>query len=381
MPTAHRTKKAKLSATLTIGALASEIKAGGHDVIDLSLGQLDFPTPKHISEAGKDAIDDGYTDYPPSQGLPELRKLISEKFGHNELPYPPDNIIVTPGAKQAVYEAVQTLVNPDDEVILLDPAWVSYESMVALAGGRTSRVDLTRHGFRLEPALDDIADVVSKRTTLLIINTPCNPTGAVYSKRALEGIRDLATDHDFAIISDEIYEQFTYDANHVSPASLDGMSERVITVNGFSKAYSMTGWRLGYLAGPDDVVDGAMKVHSHSVSCAPNFVQHAGIEALRNGTEGVERMRDQLRTHRDTIVEAFAKSGLDMTTPEGAFYLMIPVDSDDQSWCRAALRDAYVATIPGSAFGTPGYARVSYAKRPDRLKEAVNRLSENGLIG
>ncbi len=253
--------------------------------------------------------------------------------------------------------------------------------MVKLAGGSLNRVDLSPYGFQLEPGLDDLAEAVSDETELLVVNSPSNPTGAVYSDAALEGVRDLAVEHDFAVISDEIYERITYDVEQTSLGSLDGMEDRTITLNGFSKAFSMTGWRLGYIHAPQDLIDEASKLHSHSVSCAVNFVQHAGVEALSERTdEAVAEMREAFRERRDMLADLFAEHDVDVPVGDGAFYMMIPVDDDDQAWCEGAIQEAHVATVPGSAFGAPGYARISYAASEERLREAVDRLVEHEYL-
>jgi aspartate aminotransferase len=377
---AERVERVEPSATLAISNLASELESEGKDVVDLSVGEPDFPTPANVVEAGKAAMDAGHTGYTPSNGLPELRDAIAAKLRADGVDCERENVMVTPGAKQALYETVQSLVDDGDEVVLLDPAWVSYEAMVKLAGGSLSRVDLAAHDFQLEPALDDLAATVSDDTELLIVNSPSNPSGAVFSDAALEGVRDLAVEHDVTVISDEIYQQIVYDVEPTSLASLDGMGDRTVTINGFSKAYSMTGWRLGYFCGPADLVSQAGKLHSHSVSCAVNFVQRAGIEALENTDDAVVEMRDAFRERRDMLVELFADHGVDVPEPSGAFYMMLPVDDDDQAWCEGAIEDAQVATVPGSAFGTPGYARISYAASEQRLREAVDRLAEAGYL-
>jgi aspartate aminotransferase len=375
-----RLTRVEPSATLAISALATELENDGADVVDLSVGEPDFPTPENVVEAGKEAMDAGHTGYTGSNGIPELREAISEKLRDDGLEYGPEEVIVTPGAKQALYETFQTLIDEGQEVVLLDPAWVSYEAMAKLAGGELSRVDLSAHDFRLEPALDELAEVVSDETALLVVNSPSNPSGAVYSDAALEGVRDLAVEHDVAVIADEIYERITYGTDPTPLASLEGMRERTVTINGFSKAYSMTGWRLGYLAAPEELVDEAGKLHSHSVSCATNFVQHAGIEALENTEEDVEEMVEAFERRRDLLVELFEDHDVDVRAPEGAFYVMVPVDEDDQAWCEGALQDAHVATVPGSAFGTPGYARLSYANSEERIREAVDRLADEGYL-
>jgi len=376
----ERVGRVEPSATLAISNLASELEADGVDVVDLSVGEPDFPTPENVVEAGKDALDAGHTGYTPSNGIPELKEAIVEKLDSDGLAYTTDEIIVTPGGKQALYETFQTLVDDGDEVVLLDPAWVSYEAMAKLAGGELSRIDLSESGFQLEPVLDDLAATVSDDTELLVINSPSNPSGAVFTDAALEAVRDLAVEHDVTVISDEIYDAVTYGVEQTSLGSLEGMGDRTVTINGFSKAYSMTGWRLGYLAAPEALVEQAGKLHSHSVSCAANFVQHAGIEALENTDEAVAEMRDAFEDRRDMLVELFGEHGIDVPVPDGAFYMMLPVDDDDQAWCEGAIEEAHVATVPGSAFGTPGYARLSYAASEERLREAVDRLADAGYI-
>ncbi|QLK25797.1 pyridoxal phosphate-dependent aminotransferase [Natrinema zhouii] len=374
-----RVNRVEPSATLAISALATELEADGADVVDLSVGEPDFPTPENIIEAGKDAMDAGHTGYTTSAGILELREAIADKLADDGLDHGPENIIVTPGAKQALYEIIQALVGEGDEVALLDPAWVSYEAMAKMAGGDLTRVDLSESDFQLEPALDDLAAAVSDETELLIVNSPSNPTGAVYSDAALEGVRDLAVEHDITVISDEIYKEITYGVEPTSLGTLEGMADRTITVNGFSKAYSMTGWRLGYFAGPEELVDQAGKLHSHSVSSAVNFVQHAGLEALET-EDAVTEMTEAFEARRDLVVDLLAEYDVDVAVPEGAFYMMLPVDDDDQAWCEGAIEDAHVATVPGSAFGTPGYARISYAASEERLEEGLERLAEEGYL-
>jgi aspartate aminotransferase len=377
---ASRVERVEPSATIAIGNLAAELEADGVDVVDLSLGAPDFETPENVVEAGKDALDAGHHGYTASNGIPPLRETIAEKLRDDGIDADPENVLVTPGGKQALFEIVHTLVGDGDEVVLLDPAWVSYEAMVKLAGGSLSRVDLAAHDFQLEPALDDLAATVSDETELLLVNSPSNPTGAVYSDAALEGVRDLAIDHDLTVVSDEIYDRITYGVDPTSLGSLDGMADRTITLNGFSKAYAMTGWRLGYIHAPESFIDQAGKIQSHSVSCAVNFVQHAGVEALENTDGAVEEMVAAFRERRDMLAGLFADHGVDVPVGDGAFYMMLPVDDDDQAWCEGALGDAGVATVPGSAFGTPGYARISYAADSERLREAVDRLAEHGYL-
>ena len=256
-----------------------------------------------------------------------------------------------------------------DEIGLLD-----------LVGGSVEHVSTAEYEFQLEPALDDLAGTISDETTLLLVNSPNNPTGAVYSDAALKGVRDLAVDHDVTVVSDEIYKEITYDGPATSIAGLDGMFERTVTVNGFSKAYSMTGWRLGYFAAPEALVSQAGKLHSHSVSCATNFVQHAAVEAIENAEAAVGQMVEAFEERRDLLIDLLADEGVDVPAPDGAFYLMIPVDDDDTAWAEDVLEEAHVATVPGSAFEAPGYARISYANSKERLGEAVDRLADAGYL-
>lgn len=377
---ADRVERVEPSATLAISNKASALEAEGVDIVDLSVGEPDFPTPQNVVEAGKAAMDAGHTGYTPSNGIPALREAVAAKLQADDIDADAEEVIITPGGKQALYETFQSLIDDGDEVVLLDPAWVSYEAMTRLAGGSLKRVDTAPYEFQLEPALSELRSTVSDETELLVINSPSNPTGAVYAESALQGVRDLAVEHEITVISDEIYDMVTYDVEQTSVASLEGMQSRTITINGFSKAYSMTGWRLGYLHAPESIVSQAAKLHSHSVSCAVNFVQHAGVEALKNTDQAVSDMRDAFRKRRDMLANLFDAHDVDVPVGDGAFYMMLPVADDDQAWCAGAIEDAHVATVPGSAFGSPGYARLSYAASADRLQEAVSRLDQAGYI-
>jgi aspartate aminotransferase len=382
MDITDRIERVEPSATLAISNAAAELEADGVDVVDLSVGEPDFDTPENIKRAAEDALAAGHTGYTNSQGIPELRAAIAEKLAGDGLDqYGPENVTVTPGAKQALYELFQTLIDDGDEVVLLDPAWVSYEAMAKLAGGSLRRVDTAQYDFRLEDAIGDLHREVTDATELLVLNSPGNPHGTVYSRTALERVRDLASDHDVTVISDEIYDEITYEGG--SPdriGTLEGMRDRTITVNGFSKTYAMTGWRLGYFAAPEGVVDAAGKLHSHSVSCATNFVQRAGVEALEHTDTAVAEMVEAFQDRRDLLVDLLDDRGVDVNPPRGAFYLMVPVADDDSAWCEAAIEDAHVATVPGSAFGTPGFARFSYAASQERLRAAVDRLVAADLL-
>ncbi|OYT63468.1 aspartate aminotransferase [Methanosarcinales archaeon ex4572_44] len=373
-----RVRSVSESATMRIAGLASELQRKGVDVISFSLGEPDFITPPHICEAAKDALDAGETHYTPSAGIPELREEIALKLQReNNLQVKPSEIIVTPGAKQAIFEAVMSVVDDGDEVILFDPAWVSYDACVRLAGGRSVWVPTDPDdGFKPE----NLAEHITAKTRLIIVNTPCNPTGAVYDNQVLREISELASDRDLLVLSDEIYEKVIYGREHESLASFDGMEERTITVNGFSKAYAMTGWRLGYLAAPLDLVSQMMKVNSHSVSQAASFVQHAGIAALKGDQQCVIDKTAEFEKRRNLLVKGLNELGLTTPLPDGAFYAFTNVSkhgSGDEI-AERLLREAHVAVTPGSAFGSTGenYIRISYATSQERIKEALLRIEK-----
>ncbi len=365
------------SATLKISDLAGKLEEEGNDVVDLSVGEPDFTTPEHIREEAKASLDKGETHYTPSNGYSGLREAIAHKLRReNELDIDREEVIVTPGAKQALFESIISLVDDKEEVVLLDPSWVSYQAMIKIAGGEPMRATLDPStGFT--PGDADIKEVVSSDTKAIIVNTPSNPTGAVFSKKDLEEIRDLAVDNDIWVISDEIYEKIIYgEATHHSIGSMEGMSNRTITVNGFSKSYAMTGWRLGYYTAPQSLLNQSSKVHSHSVSCATSFAQRGGMAALDGSQEPVEEMREKFRDRRDLLLKELEKIGIDMPKPRGAFYAFIPVDTEDsQALCEELLEEQYVAAIPGHAFGVEGYIRVSYANSKDRIREGIQRMA------
>lgn len=381
---AERVTTIEPAAPFVISNLVSNRQAEGYDIIDLSVGQPDFETPASIIEATKDALDEGHTTYTPSDGVPKLRRAAADYLNSRHgLDYGPENIIATPGGKHALFETVQTLVNPGDEVIVFDPVWSSYEPMVTLAGGEAVHVNLSPYDLQLEPAIDDLQDAISEETALIMLNSPVNPSGMVFSEAAFKGVRDFAVEYNIPVISDEIYKEFIYEKDQPSLATLDGMFDRTVTINGVSKTFSMTGYRLGFMAAPTDHTKQAGKVHTHSVSCASNFVQHAAAEALSNtDVDAIAgEMMSAFKRRRDVLVEQFGDHGIDMPSPEGAFYAMIPIDTDDDmQWCKDAVREAGVGLVPGRAFGTPGYVRASLVDSEDRIKEAVDRLATEGFI-
>jgi aspartate aminotransferase len=374
--TAKRLQKITESATLRISNLASELKSQGKDIISFSLGEPDFTTPSHIIDAAKASLDRGETHYTPSPGIPELRKAIAEKLkNENKIETKPGNIIVTPGAKQAIFEVMLSVLQEGDEAILFDPAWVSYDPCIKLAGARTVWAPTSRNnGFSPE----NPGEYITKKTKLIVINSPCNPTGGVYIKETLKEIADHAVDKNILVLSDEIYEKIIYGREHISIGSMDGMQHLTITVNGFSKAYAMTGWRLGYVSAPKHVYEQMLKLHSHSVSQATSFVQYAGIAALQGDQAPVAAMVREFKARRDLLVRGLNKLGIKCARPDGAFYAFADVSEygSGEKVAELLLNKAFVATTPGSAFGEAGndFIRISYATSQERIKEALRRM-------
>ncbi|MCZ7391733.1 MAG: pyridoxal phosphate-dependent aminotransferase [Candidatus Methanoperedens sp.] len=374
--TAKRLQNITESATLRISNLASELKSQGKDIISFSLGEPDFTTPQHIIDAAKASLDRGDTHYTPSPGIPELRKAIADKLKkENNIAAQAGNIIVTPGAKQAIFEVVLSVLEDGDEAILFDPAWVSYEPCIKLAGAKPVWVPTNRdNGFT--PA--GLAGHITKKTKLIVINSPCNPTGSVYGRDTLKEIADLAVDKNITVLSDEIYEKIIYGREHISIGSLDGMEELTITVNGFSKAYAMTGWRLGYVSAPKTIYEPMLKLHSHSVSQATSFVQYAGMAALQGDQSCVADMVAEFRARRNVLIKGLNELGIKCAMPDGAFYAFADVSAygSGEKVAELFLNKAFVATTPGAAFGEAGndFIRISYATSQERIREALRRM-------
>ena len=379
-------ERAKIPRSATVGMQnkAMEMKAAGINVISLAAGEPDFITPAHIREYAKRALDEGYTFYPPSSGLPELRKAIAEKLAreNNIRVDPKTEIIVTVGAKQAIFSTVLAVLDPGDEAIIADPSWVTYDPCVKLAGAKAIPISVREEdALRLSP--DAVSKAVTKKTKLIILNSPNNPTGAVLRREDLEAMADIAEKKDLLVISDEIYEPLVYDGlRHYSIGALEEMRERTITVNGFSKAYAMTGWRLGYLAGPKEIVEHILAVHEHSVTGPCSFAQKASAEALNDprSAEWVGKMRIEYQKRRDLMVEELNKIlGVSCVKPSGAFYAFPNIASFKRSSTEISeylLDKAHIATVPGSAFGEggEGFLRLSFATSPENIKEALTRM-------
>lgn len=362
------------SATMKIADIAAKLKSEGQDIISFSLGEPDFETPENIKRAAKTALDRGETHYTQGSGIPELREAIAEKLKNdNNLDVSPADLLVTTGAKQAIFEAICTLIDEGDEVLLLDPAWVSYSAIVKFAGGKPVMVPVSeQEGY--VPV--DLQSHMTRNTKLLILNSPCNPTGAVYGKNVIKAAAEAAEDHGVFVLSDEVYEKIIYGAKHHSIGSL--IPDRTITINGFSKAYAMTGWRLGYATAPAPILQGMLKIQQHSVSNATSFVQRAGVEALRGDQGAVRAMVVEFKKRRDIMIDGLRKMGIECAPPRGAFYAFAKVSQFGNSVevTEKLLRDALVAVTPGSAFGpnSEGYVRLSYATSRQNIEDGINRI-------
>ena len=378
------------SATLAISTRAKEMLREGRKVVNLSVGEPDFDTPSFIKEAAIQALREGFTKYTPVAGIPELIQAIREKLERdNNLSYSNPQIMVSCGAKEVLYNTFQAICNQGDEVIIPSPYWVSYPEQVKLAGGVPVFVSLDfQRGLRLER--ERLRQVISPRTKALVLNSPHNPTGGVFSLEELEEIAELAGTQDFLIITDEIYEKLIYEGTHVSIASLGKeIEKKTITINGVSKTYSMTGWRIGYVAGPREVIEGMKKIQSQSTSCANSIAQKAAMGALLGPQDDVEKARREFEKRCQIIVDRVSQiEGMTCPKPQGAFYIFPDISSFlgtfDGDWiirnsvdlAKYLLEKAEVATVPGSAFGADNHLRLSYATSLDQINEGVDRIKE-----
>ena len=348
--------------------------------ISLTIGQPDFNTPENIKEAGINAIKSNHTTYTHNQGYIEFRREISDHMKRlYGLEYDPeDEIMATAGSGQAIDISIRTLIEDGDEVLIPSPGYPAYEACTTMAGGKPVLVPVyMEDGFKLKA--HNLEKYITPRTKVLILSYPCNPTGATMDKDDLYEISKSVIKNNLIVISDEVYSQMTYGKRHVSIASLDGMKDRTVLINGFSKAYSMTGWRLGYVAAPKDIIDYIVKAHQFSVTCAPSISQCAGIEALLHGDEGVGRMVEEYDRRRLYCFERISKMSLPCFKPTGAFYLFPDIEKYGMSsdeFCTKLLFDGKLAVVPGLAFGKfgEGHIRISYAYSMETLKEGLNRL-------
>lgn len=385
MSLSERVKTLTPSSTLAISALATELKNQGHDVIGLGVGEPDFNTPDYIIDAAKTAMDEGKTKYTASGGIPELKKAIAKKLKlDNDLEYSTDEIIVTSGAKHGLYALFQTILNPEDEVIIPGPYWVSYPEQVKLAGGKPIIIETVENNhFKVTP--EQLEAVITDKTKAIIINSPSNPTGMMYDKEELEKIGEICLKYDILIISDEIYEKLIYtDEEHISMAQIsDALKALTIVINGVSKTYAMTGWRIGFASGPKEIIKAMTSHASQSTSNPTSIAQYAALAAYESDSNSVTEMNkifsNRLELFYDLIKDI---PGITCLKPKGAFYLFPNVKEaatkggfatvDD--WVSALLEEEKVAIVPGSGFGSPNNVRLSYAASEDLLKEAAKRI-------
>ena len=364
------------SATIAISNKAKKMQREGIDVISLSIGEPDFDTPRHITDACIDALNRGETHYAPSNGIPELTGAIAEKITkENKFPCTPQQVIVACGAKDAIYEACEAVLNPGDETIILTPAWVSYEPCIQIAGGKPVFHEINPKTFQLD---DSLLERITKKTKMIVVNSPSNPTGAVFDKKSMQLLADLCEDKDLYAMSDEIYEKMIYGKEHISLASLGDMHQRTITINGFSKAYAMTGWRLGYAVAPKEIIAEMSKVQQHSISQVTTFAMWGGVAALKGDQSCVEDMRKEFDRRRKYVMGELKAMGYEMAPAEGAFYAFVKVAGDDMEVASRWLDKGHVAATPGSAFYAPGWIRLSYAASMEKLKEAMARIKRVG---
>jgi len=382
MEISERAAKLTPSLTLSIDAKAKAMKAEGIDVCGFGAGEPDFDTPEHIKAAAIEAINAGFTKYTPSAGIPELRQAIADKLqSENGLTYRANQVVVSNGAKHACYNAILATCQPGDEVVIPAPYWVSYPDMVKLAGADPVIIPtMERNSWKMRA--EDFENAMTPRTKMLILNSPCNPTGSVYTRDEMQAIVDVAAEEDIYILSDEIYEKLIYDdTKHVSVGSLSKEAyDLTITVNGFSKSYAMTGWRLGYLAAPEAVAKAVDSIQSHSTSHPASFVQRAGVVALKGDQQPIADMRDEFDMRRNYMFDRVSKiPNVSAIKPEGAFYLLVNVSQlglTSQNFADRLLSKANVAVVPGAAFGDDRTVRLSYATSIDVIKKGLDRFQD-----
>ncbi len=379
---ADRVKNLSGSPTVSLMDRARRLRAEGRPVLDLSGGEPDFPTAPHIVQAAAQAMESGFTHYAPSRGIPELLRAIAHKFeSENNVKFDPDKeILVTPGGKAALYVALQALLNAGDQVVLFDPCWVSYAPCVQLAGAAPVYVSI-RAPVNLESFQAELRSAMNDRTRLLIVNTPNNPTGLVWTREMLQIVADAAQAHDAWVLSDEIYEKIIFDGRqHLSIASFPEMAQRTLVLNGLSKSHAMTGWRLGYVAGPDRLIAEMLKIYQHALTCATSFVQKGAVAALDGPRNYVDYMVNRYRVRRDKLVAGLnAIPGLECDLPEGAFYAFADITRtglSDAEFGDRLLEQEAVAVTPGIAFGPSGrdHVRLSFANDDEMLQESVERI-------
>lgn len=382
MEISERAAQLTPSLTLSIDSKAKAMKSEGLDVCGFGAGEPDFDTPEHIKAAAIAALEAGFTKYTPSAGLPELRQAIADKLlADNGISYKPSQIVVSSGAKHSCYNTILATCQEGDEVIIPSPYWVSYPDMVRLAGAEPVIVPTTeRNGWKMRA--EDFENAMTPRTKMLILNSPNNPSGAVYTREELEKIVDVAAEEEIYILSDEIYEKLVYDDTpHVSIASISKEAyDLTITINGFSKAYAMTGWRLGYMAAPEAVAKAADNIQSHSTSHPTSFAQRGAIAALKGDQQPLADMRDEFNLRRGYMYDRITKiPNITAVKPEGAFYILVNISQlglSSQNFADRLLSKANVAVIPGAAFGDDRTVRLSYATSIDIIKKGLDRFQD-----
>jgi len=382
MQLANRVQELTPSLTLAIDSKAKALKAEGVDVCGFGAGEPDMDTPEHIKAACIEALQAGFTKYTPSSGIPELRQAISEKFKKdNALEYKPSQIIVSNGAKQSCFNAIMAVCDPGDEVIIPAPYWLSYPEIVRLAGAESAIVQTSeKNAWKI--TAEQFENAMTPKTKMIILNTPGNPTGSIYTREELRAISEVAAEEDIYILSDEIYEKLTYDgAEHVSIASLTPEAyDLTITVNGFSKAYAMTGWRLGYLGAPEAIAKAIDSMQSHSTSNPCSFAQKGALAALKGDQQCVTDMRDEFDIRRQYMFDRISSiQGLSAVKPLGAFYVLVNISNlglKSQNFSDRLLSKANVAVVPGIAFGDDHTIRLSYATSLDVIKTGLDRIEE-----
>ena len=387
----NRIQNIEESSTLAMSAKASEMKSKGIDVISLSLGEPDFKTPSHICDGAKKAIDSGnYFSYPPVNGYLDLRKAISNKFSvENNLNYDPNDIIVSNGVKQSITNVMFSLLNKGDEVIVFSPYWVSYDAIIKLADGIPVHLNGNIDND-FKPSAHDLEKSITNKTKLIIFSSPCNPTGSVFTKNELEKYSKIILKHNLYVISDEIYEHINFLDEHFSIGSLEGMNERTITLNGFSKGFAMTGWRLGYMGAPRWITNACKKMQGQTTSANCSIAQRAALVALNSGTKNTIEMKNEYLKRRDIVYNLLNKiNGFKVNIPKGAFYFFPNIEeligkhykndkiNSASDLCMYYLNQAKVSLVPGEDFGAPNCIRLSYAASEKDLIEAVNRLKNS----
>ena len=390
MQLAQRLNSVTEPQTIKMAKMSRELKAKGINVIDLSLGEPDFKTPEHICAAAVKAMSDGFTKYPPVAGFADLLEAVSIKLKRdNNLDYAANQIIVSTGAKQSLYNAIMSLVNPGDEVIIPTPFWVTYASQVQLAGGTVKYVKgALENEFKITP--EQLEEAINPKTKLFIYSSPCNPTGSFYSREELAGLAEVFAKHpQVYIISDEIYEYINYTGRHESIAQFEELKDRVVLINGMSKGFAMTGWRIGYMAGPREIIQGCERLQGQSTSGANSIAQKASVTALLSDLAPTYKMTEAFKQRRDFVIGALKKMpGIKSNQPQGAFYAFPDISAffgkshgehvinNDEDMSMYLLNEAHVATVCGSAFGDGNCIRISFATSMTNLMDAMERMDK-----